>query len=60
MKTKRKLLTFNKTRIAKINSYNIIGKGRQTDIDCAAEESRTPKGGATQSTSNNVYCTTSV
>ena len=56
MKTKRKLLALAKIKVAKINSHNIIAKGGATGMDCVADESRTPKGGATQSTSYNVHC----
>ncbi|WP_298516481.1 hypothetical protein [uncultured Kordia sp.] len=56
MKAERKILTFTKIKIARVDAFNILGKG--TNIDCAAEESRTPKGGRTQSTSHNTHCDT--
>ena len=48
MKTHRKLLHLKKTQIAKINSFNILGKGsiQNSTQTCGFEESRTPKGGA--------------
>lgn len=48
MKTKQKLLAFNKIKIAKVTSYTIVGKGTSTITrtpQCMAEESRSPKGG---------------
>lgn len=50
MKTQRKLLTLTKIKVAKINSFSIVAKGGATGMDCVADESRTPKGGKTQST----------
>ncbi|EDP95763.1 hypothetical protein U8527_11630 [Kordia algicida OT-1] len=59
MKTQRKILALKKIQVAKINSFLIIGKGNQTGVDCLAEESRTPKEGKTQSTSNDLdHCPT--
>ncbi|MGH1383157.1 hypothetical protein [Kordia sp.] len=58
MKAKRKLLALTKINVAKINSFRIVAKGGATGMDCVADESRTPKGGATQSTSYNIHCET--
>ncbi|MCH2193185.1 hypothetical protein [Kordia sp.] len=61
MKTERKILRFTKIKIARVDSLNIIGKGTNPNTlipNCASEESRTPKGGRTQSTSHNTQCDT--
>jgi len=58
MKTQRKILSINKTQIAKINSFSIIGKGTNvnTTQSCTIEYSRTPKGGRTQTHSYELNC----
>ncbi|PTX63038.1 hypothetical protein C8N46_102439 [Kordia periserrulae] len=60
MKTNRKPLAFNKIKIARVNSYAIIGRGTTVPNtvfpECAPEESRTPKGGRTQSTEDTNDC----
>ncbi len=59
MKTQRKMLSLKKIQIAKVDSFMIVGRGLETgEIDCAADESRTPKGGRTQSTSFDADCST--
>lgn len=59
MKTQRKILALKKIQVAKINAFSIKGKGYETGIECGVEESRTPKGGKTQSTSVNMdHCPT--
>jgi hypothetical protein len=58
MKTRRKLLALKKIQIAKINSFSIIGKGTnvQSTEPCTIQESRTPKGGRTQTFTNAIDC----
>ncbi len=63
MKTKRKLLAFNKIKVASINSYTIVGKGTNPNTvmpQCMPEESRTPKGGRTQTASYDGNCETTI
>ncbi|WP_420573633.1 hypothetical protein [Kordia sp.] len=53
------MLSLKKIQIAKVDSFMIVGRGLETgEIDCAADESRTPKGGRTQSTSFDADCST--
>ncbi|MBC8756356.1 hypothetical protein H2O64_16900 [Kordia sp. YSTF-M3] len=62
MKTQRKFLALKKIQIAKINSFSIIGKGTiaNSTLPCTIQESRTPKGGRTQTDSYQLDCETSV
>jgi len=58
MKTQRKILTLKKIQIAKINSFTIIGRGTEVNStqECTIQESRTPKGGRTQTDSYAIDC----
>jgi hypothetical protein len=55
MKTQRKLLVLKKIQVAKINSFSIIGKGNSI-LPCTIIPSRTPKGGRTQTFTNEIDC----
>ncbi|KAB8152255.1 hypothetical protein EZY14_014515 [Kordia sp. TARA_039_SRF] len=60
MKTNRKPLAFNKIKIARVDSYSIVGRGTTAANtvypQCNPDESRTPKGGRTQSTDDTNNC----
>ena len=58
MKTKKKLLSLQKIQIAKVNAFTIVGRGTEVETTaiCTIEESRTPKGGRTQTVSYDQDC----
>ncbi|WP_046745327.1 hypothetical protein [Kordia zhangzhouensis] len=59
MKTQKKSLHLKKIQIAKVNAFAIKGRGTtdpQSTVPCTIQESRTPKGGRTQTVSYDNDC----
>lgn len=58
MKTHKKLLSLKKIKIAKIDSFAIMGKGTviYSTVPCTVQGSRTPKEGRTQTHTYDVNC----